>query len=86
MFYVTLNPSIPTGNEGGRYTHIWCKAIDLNKGDGTVEMLGFNQGSVMVVPSHVAEGVPTILAVNADPRLEAFKPDNTGDVEGHLVL
>ena len=84
MFYVTLNPTIPTGNGDG-YTHVWCKAIDLNKGDGTVEMLGFD-GGAMVVPSHINNGVPTILAVNSDPKLEAFKPERTGVVPGHLVL
>lgn len=83
MFYVTLNPSIPSGDGDTRYTHIWCKAIE--DGTDTVRMLGFN-GGAMVVPRYINTNVPTILAVNEDPALAAFKPSHTGAVVGHIVL
>lgn len=85
--YVTLNPSLPSGNGEVRYNHIWCKDVQAGEEMGipVVRMVGFN-GGAMVIPTYIGESVPSVLAVNQDPALWAFKPDHSGQVAGHLVL
>ena len=83
MLLVTLNASVPTGGDT-RYTHIWCKEMETSDewGIPCIKLVGWN--GAMVIPTYINQFVPTVLAVNADPRLEAYKPDGTTDTQ--LVL